>query len=237
VSDAAKITFAAWLGRQDYGRALGLQKAACNMKKNGLDEDFLFLLEHPPTITLGRNGDWRNLIASDETLKSLGVQRFETDRGGDITFHGPGQLVCYPILQLRSGERDVHVLMRALEQSLIELLAEYGIESERKEKLTGVWTNSGKIAAMGIHISRWITRHGFALNVNTDVSYFDLIVPCGIAGKGVVSMGALTGKVYFLEEVARHFAVHFERCFKRSVRWLAAEDLILMLEQGSGRQG
>ncbi len=235
--DIANTTYAAWMGRQEYERALRLQRAACDLKKDGLDEDFLILLEHSPTITLGRNADWRHLTATDETLQSLGIQRFEVERGGDITFHGPGQLVGYPILQLRAGERDVHLLMRTLEQSLIDLLAEYGIESERREKLTGVWTRKGKIAAMGIHISRWITRHGFALNVNTDVSYFDLIVPCGIAGKGVVSMSGLTGITFSLEEIARHYAVHFGRLFCRSLQWLTAENLLLKLEQASEVKG
>jgi lipoate-protein ligase B len=230
VPGTAKSVRAAWLGKQDYGSVLELQLAACRAKKGGLEDDFLLLLEHPPTITLGRNADWSNLLAPKTELDALGVQCFEIDRGGDITYHGPGQLVGYPILQLRPGERDVHRLMRLLEQSLIDLLAEFGIESERTEKLTGVWTGRGKIAAMGIHISRWITRHGFALNVDTEMSYFDLIIPCGIAGKGVVSMSSLTGRAFQLEDVARKYACHFGRLFDRTVSWVSLKDLWGMVE-------
>ncbi len=185
------------------------------MKRRGFAEDILLLLEHPPTITLGRNGKWHHLIASEEVLSARGVTCYDVDRGGDITFHGPGQLVGYPILQLEASERDVRGYMRNLEQSLIQALAAYGILGRRDDEHTGVWTTKGKIAALGVHISRWITRHGFALNVNTDMSFYDLIVPCGIVGKGVTSMRSFTNYPVGLEEVAERYAAVFGTVFGR----------------------
>ena len=160
-----------WYECIQYSRALDLQMRICESKKRGFAKDVLLLLEHPPTITLGRSGDLNHLLIDKKELSSRGVDFWSVDRGGDITFHGPGQLVGYPILALQAGERDVHNYMRNLEESLIRLLAVYGIEGLREKQLTGVWTREGKIGAMGVHISRWITRHGFALNVNTDLSY------------------------------------------------------------------
>jgi lipoate-protein ligase B len=158
-----------------------------------------------------------HLLVREEELKARGVGLYEVDRGGDITFHGPGQLVGYPILSLQAGERDVHAYMRNLEESLIRLLAAYGIEGERDARFTGVWTKQGKIAAMGVHISRWITRHGFALNVNTDLSFFGLIVPCGIAGRGVASMQMLLSRTSALPEVAENYVREFGRVFNRNM--------------------
>ncbi len=231
MAEPVKNTYAVWLGLTEYTRALDLQLTVCDLKRRGFAEDVLFLVEHPPTVTLGRNGDWHHLLVSDETLKSRGIARHATDRGGDITFHGPGQLVGYPILQLEKSERDVHRLMRNLEQSLILLLAGYGIEATREEGLTGVWTREGKIAAMGIHLSRWITRHGFALNVNTNLSYFDLIVPCGIAGRAVVSMQAFMNRTLDLEEVARRYAAEFAAVFGRRIIWLSCSELQSKLQE------
>ncbi len=185
----------------------------------------MLLLEHPPVITLGRNGRWSNLLASDEILQARGVDRFEIDRGGDITFHGPGQLVGYPILRLERGERDVHLYMRSLEECLIRMLSAYGIRAHRDPGHTGVWTEGGKIAAMGVHLSRWITRHGFALNVNTDLSYYDLIVPCGIAGKTVTSMSRILSRPVRLEDVADRTAVEFAALFGRRLEWHTEEEL------------
>ena len=220
-----KSCLVAFLGRVEYSDALQLQMRVCDAKKQGLADDVLLLLEHPPTITLGRNGKWGNLLASDAALAAKGVRKFEVDRGGDITFHGPGQLVGYPLMKLERGERDVHRFMRNLEDSLINVLAGYGIEAGRQGKLTGVWTKQGKIGAMGVHISRWITRHGFALNVNTELSYFDLIVPCGIAGKGVASMQSILGHALDLHEVAERYAREFAVAFDRTVLWASQDDL------------
>ena len=201
--------------RMDYEHALALQMQICECKKSGFEPDVLLLLEHFPVITLGRNGDWRNLVVPEETLKAKGVSCYHVDRGGDITFHGPGQLVGYPLLKLERHEQDVHRYMRNLEETIIRLLAEYGIDAWREEKMTGVWTRSGKICAMGVHISRWVTRHGFALNVNTDLSFYDLIVPCGLVGKQVTSMQVILGRELDLQEVADKISEHFGRIFGR----------------------
>jgi lipoate-protein ligase B len=224
-----------WLGRTDYEPALELQMSICSAKKCGFEPDVLLLLEHPPTITLGRNGKWHHLLVSEEALRARGVRRFETDRGGDITYHGPGQLVGYPLLKLEGAERDVRLYMHNLEECLIRMLRGTGIEASRDPKHIGVWTPDGKIAAMGVHISRWITRHGFALNVSTDLSYYDLIVPCGIVGKGVTSMGAILGRRIELREAAGHVAAAFGEVFRREVVWKSAEEMgreLLPVPQG-----
>jgi lipoyl(octanoyl) transferase len=211
--------------RLDYESALELQMRICERKKTGLVPDVLLLLEHPPVITLGRNGDWHNLVVSEETLRARGVSRHQADRGGDITFHGPGQLVGYPLLKLEPHEQDTHRYMRNLEESIIRVLGEFGIRAGREEKLTGVWTNAGKICAMGVHISRWLTRHGFALNVNTDLSFYDLIVPCGLVGKRVHSMQKALGREVDLREVAEKLTDHFGRVFEREMIKMTPSDL------------
>jgi lipoate-protein ligase B len=205
-----------WQGRVPYSRALDLQMKICELKKRGFNKDVLLLLEHPPTITLGRSGNLENLLVSEKALRSRGIDFWHVDRGGDITFHGPGQLVGYPILALRPRERDVRAYMHHLEESLIRLMARYGIEATRDSRFTGVWTSMGKIAAMGVHLSRWITRHGFALNVHTDLAYYDLIVPCGIAGRKVDSMQAHLSRIIDLEEVAKRYVREFGDVFKRN---------------------
>jgi lipoate-protein ligase B len=204
-----------WCGRLPYEEALELQMEICGLKRAGFEKDALLLLEHPPIITLGRNAKRDHLLVSETLLKSRGVGLWNVDRGGDITFHGPGQLVGYPILHLLAGERDVHAYMRNLEESLIRLLAIYGIEGTRDSSFTGVWTPDGKIAAMGVHISRWVTRHGFALNVNTDLSFYNLIVPCGIVGKGVTSMQKQLLRTLDLEEIANRYIAEFGSVFNR----------------------
>ena len=200
------------LGRIDYGQALELQQQLASQRKQGAVGDHLLLLEHPHVITLGRNGHMENLLASDEILGRAGISFYPTDRGGDVTYHGPGQLVGYPILDLRDWKRDVGAYVRAVEQSLIDTLAEFGIEAGRIPKLTGVWVEDRKIAAIGVHLSRWVTSHGFALNVNTDLSYFQYIVPCGLA-KPVTSMAQL-GVRASLADVSQVFAAHFGRVFE-----------------------
>jgi lipoate-protein ligase B len=197
----------------------------CEWKRRGFDKDVLLLLEHPPTVTLGRSAKPSHLLVGENDLRSRGVGLWNVDRGGDITFHGPGQLVGYPILSLQSRERDVHGYMRNLEESLIRLLACYGIEGMRDPKFTGVWTARGKIAAMGVHISRWVTRHGFALNINTDLSFYDLIVPCGIAGKGVTSMQDHLSRSVDLGEVADQYILEFGPLFNRNMVRTSEHDL------------
>jgi lipoyl(octanoyl) transferase len=199
------------LGRIDYSKAFELQRQLVAERKQGLIGDQLLLLEHPHVVTLGRNGHREHLLASEEILSRAGVSFYPTDRGGDITYHGPGQLVGYPILDLREWKRDVVGYVRALEQVIIDMLGEYGIAAGRIPKLTGVWVEERKVAAIGVHISRWVTSHGFALNVNTDLSYFQYIVPCGLT-KPVTSMAQL-GCVADLSDVSRSLAQHFGRVF------------------------
>jgi len=199
------------LGRIDYASALQLQQQLAGDRKQGLVPDQLLLLEHPHVITLGRNGHVENLLADDDILARAGISFYPTDRGGDVTYHGPGQLVGYPILDLRDWKRDVGAYVRAVEETIILTLADYGIEAGRIPKLTGVWVGERKIAAIGVHLSRWVTSHGFALNVSTDLSYFQYIVPCGLT-KPVTSMAAL-GVRASLDEVGAKLAVHFARIF------------------------
>ena len=208
-----------------YGPALELQQELIAARKQGTAPDHLLLLEHPHVITLGRNGHQENLLASAEIMERAGISYFPTDRGGDVTYHGPGQLVAYPILDLREWKRDVGAFVRAVEQTIIDTLADYGIEAGRIPKLTGVWVDGRKIAAIGVHISRWVTSHGLALNVSTDLSYFQYIVPCGLT-KPVTSMAQLGVRVT-LEEVSRSLAAHFGRVFDCEILYeapvLAAE--------------
>jgi lipoyl(octanoyl) transferase len=199
------------LGRMSYGTALELQERLVAERKLGVIPDQLLLLEHAHVITLGRNGRMENVLADSDILARAGISFYPTDRGGDVTYHGPGQLVGYPIFDLRDWKRDVGAYVRGVEQAIIETLADYGIEAERIPRLTGVWVGGRKIAAIGVHISRWVTSHGFALNVATDLSYFHYIVPCGLA-KPVTSMAEL-GVRACLEEVGEKLAVHFGRIF------------------------
>ena len=199
------------LGRIDYTAALQLQQQLAGQRKQGLVPDHLLLLEHPHVITLGRNGHMENLLAGEQILERAGIAFYPTDRGGDVTYHGPGQLVGYPILDLRDWQRDVGAYVRALEQAIIDTLADYGIEGGRIPKLTGVWVGEKKIAAIGVHLSRWVTSHGFALNVSTDLTYFQYIVPCGLT-RPVTSMAAL-GIRATVDEVGARFTRHFARIF------------------------
>ena len=204
------------LGRLDYARALELQSRLVASRKLGEISDHLLLLEHSHVITLGRNGHTENLLASGEVLRRAGIQFHPSDRGGDITYHGPGQLVGYPILDLREWKRDVGAYVRALEQVLIDTLADFGIAAGRVKGCTGVWVEQAKIAAIGVHISRWVTSHGFALNVNTDLSYFQYIVPCGLT-KPVTSMAQL-GVQTNLEQVSERLVEHFSRVFETAAQ-------------------
>jgi lipoyl(octanoyl) transferase len=218
----------AWIGRLDFARGLAIQKARVEARRRGAVADALFLLEHPPVITLGRNADPQNLRRSLAGLKEQGVELFQTGRGGDVTFHGPGQLVGYPILDLAPDRRDVRRFMRDLEEVLIRIAADFGVEAGRVSGLTGIWVGDEKLAAIGVRISRWITSHGFAFNVSTDLSYFDLIVPCGIQERGVTSLGRLLGREIALEEVADRAAAHFGRVFHREMVRSTREALLVV---------
>jgi lipoate-protein ligase B len=201
------------LGRMRYRAALDVQQTLVEQRKQGNGTDTLLFVEHPHVVTLGRNGREQHILASPEVLERSGIEFFETDRGGDVTYHGPGQLVGYPILDLREWKRDVHAYFRGVEQALIDGLATFGIEAERiaERGYEGVWVNGAKIAAIGIHISRWIASHGFALNVETDLSYFQYIVPCGLT-KPVCSLRSL-GCPAAREEVMSAIAASFAKVF------------------------
>jgi lipoyl(octanoyl) transferase len=250
------------LGTLDYATGLRLQQKLVQLRKDGLVDDVLLLLEHAPVITLGRNAKAANVIASREQLAERGVEVFECDRGGDVTFHGPAQIVGYPIFDLRGftstdGKRKTLgavEFVRRLEEVLIRTCADFRISAKRISDLTGVWTNpefsdthvgtaapavqrtearerdkptEAKIAALGIHISRGVTSHGFALNVNTDLNYFDLIVPCGITSKPVTSMAKELSQNLSLQEVAHSISRNFGTVFESQMLWLETLDSLL----------
>ena len=203
------------LGRIGYQEALDLQADLVEQRRRGAIGDTLLLLEHPPVITLGvkTRNNRTNIVASDAQLAGEGVAVFETGRGGDVTYHGPGQLVGYPIFDLNPHRRDVHRYVRDIEQALIDAVATFGITAARAEGLTGIWVENDKLAAIGVRISRWITSHGFALNVGTNLSHFDLIVPCGIQDRGVTSLERLLGRDVPMDEVETAVEASFSSVF------------------------
>ena len=203
------------LGTIGYQAALDLQAQLVEQRKQGLIPDQLLLLEHPPVITLGvrTRNDRSHVLESEAALAARGVGLFETGRGGDVTYHGPGQLVGYPIVDLKPDRCDVHRYVRDLEEVLIRAVDAFGVRAGRIEGLTGIWVGDQKLAAIGVRISRWVTSHGFALNVNTDLSHFGLIVPCGITDKGVTSLERLLGHALPMDEVAETVARQFAALF------------------------
>src|SRR5690349_10720970 len=207
------------LGPIGYAEAVDLQRALVEQRRAGDIPDTLLLLEHPHVITLGvkARGTTTNIIVPTEELSARGVELFDTGRGGDVTYHGPGQLVGYPIVDLNPDRRDVHRYVRDLEEVLIRTVADYGIAAGRVQGLTGVWVGDEKLAAIGVRISRWITSHGFALNVSTDLEYFGLIVPCGIADRGVTSLERLTGRTLAPQQIEERVAFHFSQVFDRAL--------------------
>lgn len=217
------------LGRTRYADAWKLQQQVFELRHLGLIGDMLLLNEHEHVYTIGKGGNDDHLLASDEELKSGGVDVFHIDRGGDITYHGPGQLVGYPILDLNTYGTDIHRYLRNLEEVLIRALKDFGIEGNREEGMTGVWVKSEKIAAFGVKVSRWITMHGFALNVNADLSKFGRIIPCGIFHKGVTSMERLLGEAVSMEDVARSVCEAFEQVFDCRTVSMTSEQLRAIL--------
>ncbi len=218
------------LGRMDYSAALAVQEKVCALRQQEHIGDVLLLVEHPPVLTLGRNARREHVVATDELLARRGIALLETNRGGDVTYHGPGQLVGYPILNLRGFTPSIGIIeyLRKLEEVLIRVCAEYGVLTERVPGRSGVWTIPGgavpekKIAALGVHVARGVTTHGFALNVTTDLDDFNLIVPCGISDRGVTSLEAevTTDHPPSLEQASQSLARHFGRVFDRQIVWL-----------------
>jgi lipoyl(octanoyl) transferase len=201
------------LGRVPYARGLELQQELVAQRQAGRIPDQLLLLEHDPVFTLGRNARAANVLLPAGTLRERGFEVFETGRGGDVTYHGPGQVVGYPILELPADRRDVHRYVRDLEEVMLRTCADYGLQASRVEGLTGAWLGDEKIGAIGVRIARWVTSHGFAFNVGTDLQAFELIVPCGIRGRGVTSLERQLGRKLPLEEVEDRIAANFAAVF------------------------
>ncbi|PYT04074.1 MAG: lipoyl(octanoyl) transferase [Acidobacteria bacterium] len=213
----SRVCEARWLGLVQYDEGLQLQERAVERLRSGEAPEQLLLLEHPHVFTLGRGADSSNILADPKQLEKSSVEVHETGRGGDVTYHGPGQLVGYPVINLKPDRCDVHRYVRDIEEVLISTIAEFGVTGTRIHGLTGVWVGNEKIGAIGVRIARWITSHGFALNVNTDLDYFKMIVPCGITGKGVTSLSRLIGRKVELHEVADVAASQFAQVFERQI--------------------
>jgi len=207
------------LGVVGYEEALALQRRLVEERKAERVPDLLLLLQHPPVITLGVKGDGgrANIVATPERLDALGISIHETGRGGDVTYHGPGQIVGYPIVDLRPDRCDVHRYVRDVEDVMIRVCADYGVRAGRIKGLTGAWVEAEKIGAIGVRIARWITSHGFAFNVSTDLDHFRLIVPCGISDRGVTSLEKATGRRVSIAEVEDTFVRRFAETFERRV--------------------
>jgi len=216
------------LGLRPYAEILELQRAVARARiARDVEHDVLLLVEHHPVVTLGRTAKAANLVASPELLAARGVERFEVERGGDVTFHGPGQLVGYPIIDLAGHKKDLHWYLRQLEESLIRALDHWRIPAERNQGLTGVWTAGRKIASIGVHARDWVTWHGFALNVSVDLSYFDLMVPCGINGVVMTSMERETATPIPLADVSTAVATTLADVFGLEPQDLSEDRLSL----------
>src|ERR1700676_3875630 len=237
------------LGFIGYAEAYALQRRVVAARKAEAIQDVLLLCQHPHVITQGRNGKREHLLAGEQVLRQKGVEFYETSRGGDVTYHGPGQMVGYPILNLAAIRRDVVWYVRMLEEVMIRASADFGGTAAREARKTGAWvatkeelaqsalrTQSGierteKLGAIGVHISRWVTSHGFAYNVSTDLRFFDLIVPCGIAGRKATSLEKLLGRAVDSQEVAARLTIHFGDVFQLNVQQASREELLEMLER------
>jgi lipoyl(octanoyl) transferase len=237
-----KICYIVEAGLIGYAEAWELQKRLVAARKTGAIEDVLLLCEHPHVITLGRNGKREHLLASEQVLRQKGVEFHPSDRGGDITYHGPGQLVGYPILNLGAIRKDVVWYVRMLEEVMIRATAEFGINAERVAEKTGIWVRGThdsnaaagateeKLGAIGVHISRWVTSHGFAYNVSTDLRYFDLIVPCGISARKATSLEKLLGRAVIPKEAVQPVVRNFGAVFGLEMRELFRDDLLAQLQ-------
>ncbi len=227
--DATKPCWVVNQGVLSYAPAYELQRQLVAARKARAIPDVLVLCEHPHVITLGRNGARENLRVSDDLLQQKNVEFHSSDRGGDITYHGPGQIVGYPILDLAEHQRDIGWYVAQLEEVMIRATADFGLAAKRVPGQHGAWLDTprgeGKIGALGVHLSRWVTSHGFAYNVSTDLGYFDLIVPCGIAGKGVTSLERALGRSVATDEVHDRLIAHFAAVFDAEVKKVGSQDL------------
>ncbi|MBC7959745.1 MAG: lipoyl(octanoyl) transferase LipB [Vallitaleaceae bacterium] len=220
------------LGLIEYEKALFIQERLQKQRIEGKCLDTLLLLEHPPVLTMGTRAESNNIVVPKGLLEKMGVQIIECNRGGDVTYHGPGQIVGYPIIDLKGHGRDIRSFVHRLEQVFINILSEdFGIDSHRGEgKYTGVFVGTDKLTAIGISVSRWVTMHGFAFNVNTDLSHFQWIVPCGLQDKGVTSIQKLTGQSYDMNQMNRRIIKQFETLFDVNIMEVTVEELLASLE-------
>jgi lipoyl(octanoyl) transferase len=207
------------LGTVDYAEAHRLQKDLQARRISGEIDDVVLLLEHPPVLTLGRSAKDRHVLAPREALEAQGISVHEVGRGGDVTYHGPGQLVAYPIIDLKPDRRDVRKYVWSLEETMIRTCADFGLSASRVSGLNGAWIDDRKVGAVGVRISRWVTMHGLALNANSDLSHFDLIVPCGIADKAVTSLSAELGRTVGVTDVVEPLARHLAALFGADIEW------------------
>jgi lipoyl(octanoyl) transferase len=207
------------LGTVDYAEAHRLQKELLAKRIAGAIGDTVLLLEHPPVLTMGRSSKERHVLAPPEVLEARGISVHEVGRGGDVTYHGPGQLVAYPIIDLKPDRRDVRKYVWSLEETMIRTCADLGLPAARVEGLNGAWIGDRKVGAVGVRISQWVTMHGLALNANSDLTHFDLIVPCGIQDKSVTSLSAELGRTTFVADVIEPLARHFAELYESEVEW------------------
>lgn len=229
--DIRKIVYCD-LGLIDYKEAWDLQKSVHQLRAENRIDDVFFLLEHPHTYTLGKTADKENLVGSEKYLSYNKISVYDIDRGGDITYHGPGQIVGYPIINLTNWQQDTHKYLRALEELIINVCSEYGLNSGRVEKYTGVWIDDRKICAIGIKVSRWITMHGFAFNVNTDLKLFNGIIPCGISDKDVTSLNRELKKELNVSEVKERILHHFSKIFSYDqIEFISKSEILKLISK------
>lgn len=214
------------IGLTEYSRAYNLQKKLLRLRMEGEITDTLLLLEHPPTITIGRFGKYENILASREQLETDGISLFFTDRGGDVTYHGPGQLVAYPIINLRQIGRNIRQYIHALEEVIIRVLNSFSIVAERDQGYTGVLVNNEAVAAIGLSIKRWVSMHGFALNVNTNLEHFSLINPCGFSDKKVTSISRLLAQNVTMDVITEKLLACFSEVFETDIELRSDSDLV-----------
>jgi lipoyl(octanoyl) transferase len=220
-----------YLGRTDYKEIWDLQKQLFELRAENKIPDILLLNEHNHVYTIGKSGNGNHLLASEDELRATGAEVFYIDRGGDITYHGPGQIVGYPILDLNNYYLDTHKYLRDVEEVLILTLKDFQIHGTRSDGMTGVWVGNNKIAAIGVKISRWITMHGFAFNVNTDLSYFDRIIPCGIFHKGVTSLQQVLNRTVDISEINHSIIKNFEKVFGVKISVLQKKDFFKLITE------
>ncbi len=207
------------LGTIDYAEAHRLQKELQRKRVGGEIGDIVLLLEHPPVLTMGRSAKGKHVLATPELLEARGVQVHEVGRGGDVTYHGPGQLVAYPIIDLKPDRKDVRKYVASLEETMIRTCADFGLAAGRVEGLNGAWIGERKVGAVGVRISRWVTMHGLALNVNSELRQFEMIVPCGIQDKGVTSISAELGHTVHVADAFEPIAQHFADLYDADIEW------------------